>query len=394
MLIKNNYQYESVTETPHKPIVAYRLVLDLLDSCSHKCKGCFVNKENAYNSTDLIILHDIIGKINSEGMLVDEVVIGPVDFFGAENIDDLMSDPLFTKIFFDYKPIFATPTTLLSQPHIIEKKLKLFDNFPDNMEVEFLIIFDIKKIAEQDPIYIAELHYKLSLFNKLKQPTCYAFQINAQNIDKYDLGEISRFVRDEFDTIIDIVPSFFRSQNPQAIKGMLKLWNKTINEQVTKENKNDIQMVIADSSHAGFNYTNLLFDKGLFYISPFLHEIVADTSQANLVLPTDSMFYNVTDINDKVNSARIKGFSYATTTTECEDCPYLSSCVSKFVLHFMESYEIKDCVLPKQALGLFNGDMGPEVERTYNWDTYSVRDEMINGTDYKSMCLDECDNPK
>jgi len=385
MLIKNNYQYESVTETPSKPVVAFRAVLELLSECAHKCKGCFVNKENIYSKTDLVILHDIIRKINSKGMLVDEVVIGPVDFFGAANTEQLMTNPLFYKIFFDYKPIFATPTTLKQQPWIIEKKLKLFENFPDNMEVEFLIVFDIKKLAEQDPIYIAELHHKISLLDRIKQPTCYAFQINAQNIDKYDLGEISRFVRDEFDTIIDIVPSFFRSQNPKAIKGMLKLWNRTINEQVTEENKNDIQMVIADASHAGFNYTNLVYSRGLFYLAPFLHEIVADTSLYNLINPSQGCFYSDLDITKKVNQARVDGFKYAEQTTECMDCSNLSSCTSKFVLHFMEHYDIKDCVLPKKALELFNGDMGEQVNQVYNWDNYSVEDEMENGTNYGDM---------
>jgi hypothetical protein len=154
-IIDNNYIYESVAETPTKPIVAFRGVLEFLNNCSEKCKGCFVDKENDYTDQDLLILKDIVKKVNDNGMLFDEIVIGPVDFFGASNTKSLLLNPIFKSIFIEHKPIFAAPTTLMPANDKINEIIDIFnEHYPENMELEFLIVFDPKKIAQRDQDYI------------------------------------------------------------------------------------------------------------------------------------------------------------------------------------------------------------------------------------------------
>lgn len=385
-IIDNNYVYEAVTETVTKPIVAVRGLLEFLNNCSMKCKGCFVDKKNGYTDQDLIILKDMIQQVNNTGMLFDEVVIGPVDFFGASNTKDLLLNPIFKSIFKEHKPIFAVPTTLTSDNYTINEIITIInENYPQNMEVEFLIVCDPKKLANRDQQYIEWMKNKIQLLDQLIQPTCYTFQLNVQNIDDINLAEISTLVKEEFNTIIDINPSFFRSNKYKTIKSALRRWNNIINDQVTPESKNDIQMVVADPSHAGENYVNFIFEGGYFYLAPFIHEIAAIKDDA-FKLTRSGELYDVHEIFNTLTKTKIQQYNYASSTLECEYCPHLSSCVSRYVLKFMEENNINECILPKKALLLYSDkNLGDAALNVYNWETYSTEQEILVGTNYKAF---------
>lgn len=90
-LIKNNLYYELTTETQTKPVSAVKIQLDVLDGCHHKCPGCFVHRRgNASDEHQLDKAKDFIRSITDQGILVDEMLIGPTDFLASENFYEVM----------------------------------------------------------------------------------------------------------------------------------------------------------------------------------------------------------------------------------------------------------------------------------------------------------------
>ena len=85
-LIKNNLYYEMTTETQTKPVSAVKIQMDILDGCHHKCPGCFVHRRgNASDKSQVYMAKEFIRDITDQGILVDEILIGPTDFLASEN---------------------------------------------------------------------------------------------------------------------------------------------------------------------------------------------------------------------------------------------------------------------------------------------------------------------
>lgn len=380
-IISNNFIYEATSETVTKPVVAHRANVEFTTDCRFNCRGCFVNKKNPpYVKTDLILLEDLIKQVDQTGMIFDELVFGPVDFFGAPNSRDLLREERLQHIMMTYKPIFAIPTTLQCSKEEITDFVVLFNKlYPHTfLEFELQVVVNPKRLQADDRPYIEDLKEKIRMFDDLVSHVCYTLQINIQSLANIDLHKLSLMARDEFQTIIDYNPSFFRSHNPKAIAKMLKLWNDELTRQVNPENKNDIQMVIADWTHGGFNYTNWIISRGKLFLSPFIHENVADTTDRFLV-PKSGEHYSVDDLNKAIDMSRKIQYEYAPQTTECSSCPYLSTCVARHILYYMHQYGIKDCVLPKKVLDLYPIDMGYLAHTAYDWSDYTVEGEVEFG---------------
>ena len=111
-LIKNNLYYELTTETQTKPVSAVKIQLDVLDGCHHKCPGCFVHRRgNASDENQIRKAEAFIESITDQGILVDEILIGPTDFLASENFYEVM--PQLEYIINDNSPILAFVSTLI-----------------------------------------------------------------------------------------------------------------------------------------------------------------------------------------------------------------------------------------------------------------------------------------
>ncbi len=111
-LIKNNLYYELTTETQTKPVSAVKIQLDVLDGCHHKCPGCFVHRRgNSSDENQIRRAEAFIEHITNQGILVDEILIGPTDFLASENFYEVM--PQLEYIINDNSPILAFVSTLI-----------------------------------------------------------------------------------------------------------------------------------------------------------------------------------------------------------------------------------------------------------------------------------------
>lgn len=379
-IITNNLLYEKTSETATKPVVAHRATADFLTNCEHKCRGCFVNKGNTpYTQRDLDILEKLATEVNDAGMLFDELVIGPVDFFGAANSKALLMEPKLQRFMAKHKPIFAIPTTLMCSDEIILDFIKTFNEFypHEYMEFEIQVVVHPKKFNVDNQEYLETLKHKIRLFDAMTARVCYTIQINIQKLTGLSLHTMSLLAMEQFETIIDYNPSFFRSHQPRTVRTMIKHWNAELERQVTTDNRLDIQMVVADWSHGGHNYSNWILSDGEVYLSPFIHENVANTTEAFMVKHDGD--YCVEDLINASTESKKAQYKYAARTTECYDCRYLDTCVSRHVLFFMEQYDIVDCMLPKKVLDMYPKNMGQLTYEIYDWKGYTTKDEIAQG---------------
>lgn len=339
-----------------------------------------MNKGSApYTQRDLDLLESLIASVNATGMIFDELVFGPVDFFGAINAKDLLREPTIQRIMTTHKPIFAIPTTLMCDDSVIVDFVELFNElYPhEYLEFELQVVVDPKLFTKENIEHLEALKRKIRLFDGMIAHVCYTMQINIQKLTNISLHDMSMLAMDQFDTIIDYNPSFFRSNKPRTIRTMLKHWNHELERQVTAENKNDIQMVLADWTHGGHNYTNWIIAGGKIYLSPFIHENVANTVTA-LQVP-ESNHYTVNDLTTMVEKSKLAQYQYAIKTDECYTCPYVDTCISRHVLFFMEQYQITECMLPKKVLALYPKNLGQLTQRLYDWSDYTVDGEIAQG---------------
>ncbi len=339
--------------------VRFRINCEFLHSCAFHCPGCFVYRRNNFDEAQLDVLVKAVDMFRENGMTFDEIILGPTDFFAALNTAELVAEPKFKDIFKDGDVVLTLLSTLQSdEEHIREVIKAVNENLTHpNQEIEALIVFDLQRVMEESDDYVKELQSKLALLDEFNPAVDYALQMNIQDTNKlegeFTLANITRFVRENFDTIVEFNPSFLRTRKLKLIGPILEAWNTMLEEQIDETNKNDITFTMANAYHAGFNEITFNFHNGDLYMCPFIYENVFDRSEPFKIPKRNGMFYEWADIEQYDAFAKIQQFNYATKTTECGDCPYLMSCTAKHVLFYMEQHDLKDCMISKPVVGLY-----------------------------------------
>jgi len=339
--------------------VRIRINCEFLHNCAFHCPGCYVYRKNSYDDHQLEILSQAVSLFRTNGMTFDEIIIGPTDFFAATNTKDLLAEPLFNKIFENGDVVLTFPTTLQSTDEHILATIDVVNNYlthPD-MEVEILIVPELSRIMAKDLEYAEVLRQKIQLLNTINAKVDYAIQMNIMEVGKlpgdFNLSSITTFVRDQFDTIVEFNPSFFRTRKEKLVESTLAAWNDMLRQNITPENKESVTFTMANMYHAGYNEITYNFHEGDLYMCPFIYENVFDRSESFKVPKSQGAFYVWADIIDHDATAKGVQYEYMSHTTECDACPYVASCVAKHVLFYMQQYHIQDCMIAKDIVDYY-----------------------------------------
>jgi hypothetical protein len=352
-IIKNNLYYETTTETQTKPVSAVKIQLDVLDGCHHKCPGCFVHRRgNESSLEELQRAIKFVNEITSQGILVDEMLIGPTDFLASENFYEVM--PHLVEIINENSPILAFVSTLVGGD------LKKFCEYITNninldTEIEIGIAINPYKFFEKD--YKQNIKDALIYLDKnLEHEITYTFVVNIRD---YDLNyiELHDTAIKEFETILDFIPSVSRSHKPVIILDALDKFNNYFNY-LSKDAR--INNIMVDHSHAGINYTVLNYKKGEWYVSPFMYENMAIYDNMFKV----ETFSEVVPIVES-QIERAKG-------TECEKCPMFFSCYNRKIILLRDYLGVDRCIAPKENMISNMHNFNGPAQIMYNWQDYSV----------------------
>jgi len=336
-----------------------RINAEFLNGCEFDCAGCFVKRKSAYTSEDMDSLVDVVNEFRKSGYTFDEIILGATDFFGAYNSIEVINDERFTGIFKNGDVVLTLLSTLQSDVSVICGKICEFNTrFQfDGLEVEVLIPVDIKQLHEVNRGYIENLKEKIKLLDLFNADVDYALQLNIRDLDKemenFDIVAITRLVREEFDTILEFNPSFMRSANIERVVETLDRWNSILERSLNDSNKNDVTLTISNKYHAGNNERTFTFKNGTLYSTPFIYENVV-ALKPEFAIKKSNDFYTMNDISEFEFNANISQFQYMEETDDCEDCQHVASCVSKLILQYMQANDIKQCLLSRKSIELYD----------------------------------------
>lgn len=343
--------------------------LELLNGCAHKCSGCFVNRNNQIETTNVKKAYELAKSLTDEGLRFREVIISPTDLFSANNAEEILLNKDFQAMLRLNDKTRITSTAMFNNTDIADVKriFSILDNveyFRKDMIMEFLVPLEADKIISDDSDYY---HKNMEIIDFFKTQTTkivdWSFVVNVHKdvsfLDNFEM--ISKIVKEKYEGIIEFLPSFFRTGNDSLIERHLEEWKQFLNNTINAENYKDLMVTIADMHHNSLNTIVLNYKKGELYISPFIYEQILFEDEN---LRIDSL--TVKDVFDKIIQETVKQYNYAPKTEECEDCSYLTTCVGRNVLSFMETRNIKSCFYPKDALSLYDSVSPPRIKRCVN----------------------------
>lgn len=355
-IVKNNYwettrgheDYNIGVANAHE--IKVNMTLDVLDGCIHNCAGCFVNRRRQQvTNEDIQKVLDAQELFMANNIRFTSINIGPTDVFGNLNILDLLDYENFRTLVSRCTTI-EMPSTLQAEDKYIDQVIEKFNSIPkrDDFLYGFQVVIDPKQVL--DPTYrknnIARIH---EVLNKFTDPLDYYITFNIdRNIE--NLAEISRIVRDEYESILETLPSYQRYSKGVIHERLINDWVKTIENTFNDTNKEYLAMTIADKDQGGPFELNYTFSGGEFYSTPFVYEAaLIKTDEFRVQDPTD-----IKSWTDLKTTLYLEQLDYLSETTSCENCSRREICMSKHVLKYMEYYRFKDCVYPLRVLESYN----------------------------------------
>lgn len=345
------------------------LNLEVLNKCKHSCLGCYVNRRNSVDDVDLNTALKLAQDLSAKGYRFREVILSPTDIFSCDNALEILKDPAFQELM-RIHPKTRITTTAMFENLDTARFLEIFDVldnpefFKPDMILEFLVPMNVQKMLAGDIQYLDDHQRALSfLKNNTLKVVDWSFVVNVHHdqdfIDNFD--ELTAIAKNDFDTIIEFLPSFFRTGKDHLIADSLETWKQFLSKAVTEDNYRNVMLTIADKHHNAENTLVLNYRKNELYISPFIYEQIVHSHES-------------LKVTSKTAEAAIQRFyetqseqyGYAVeSTTECASCQYLNTCAGRNVISFMAMNSISSCIYPKDVLDRYadTASLSPRVAR-------------------------------
>ena len=244
--------------------------MEVLAGCDHGCLGCFVDKNIDPNMNQMIIdrAKELADGVKRTGLNLREFVIGPTDFFTAENTESVLNNPVVQEIMREHTGArIAAPAKF--DKVSMEKLRHIFsilddeDKYRREMIIEF--IMPIGRINEmlEDNEYYEEVMKKVDFFrnNTPKQMdwswTLQASNVVGKQIDKNIYNRIIERSVNDYETIVEMNPAFSRARNQFVKRKNLFAWNDFLGRVIDENNANETVMSMANLYCNSINFVGL-----------------------------------------------------------------------------------------------------------------------------------------
>lgn len=333
---------------------------ELLNGCKFKCPGCHVEKEGQAPVTedDYKNLKTLLQSFEGGGYIPWIVFVGPTDFLVADNFQSVFSDPKVLEIFGYFKRI-SLQTTYLDIRNATKIAEVLNTHF-SNHELEINIVVDPARIL--DDHYLKRIDdNKKTFLKQLVHKEVRTFGImNIYNYDKTKIPELLRNydfmhhkVQHLFQTTIDYNFSAGRNLDlsDQEFFELSERIKKLFDDSIVSDEKAKFLRFsfgkLTDSLiEKQYNYRS-----GELYLSPLMYERFVSFKEA-LKIPLKN--YTVQEVEEFEQQVLLSQYLTASQMEDCEDCQFLASCIDRSILKLMNVYNVKKCLIAKQALQKVN----------------------------------------
>ena len=340
--------------------------LEILEGCSYMCPGCFVKRRGNWNPKSIALFHELAYELKDrDDIVLDDIVIGPTDFYGAENLVDIINNPRLADAILmmpeDNRNIQHNCSILgsLSEKDI-QGKIKAIEESPLGKVVEawdVQIALDLNRLMN-DPEYLIALDERVETFKNSSLNFEISMATNiVQGVEDILFPAID-FVRSKYETVIEVLPSVVRSFNHSAKHGdKLFEWNDMLTRLAVDPYrfKNKFHFLQGDVSHKAFHYSVVSLHQGNMYMSPFIYENAQIHTDDFKVDVDGNIVDSILNKKNKVVNDQIEQSS----DKECGSCKYLNICANRMVPMIMDTVfdGRKECILNKDVIGLYDDEV-------------------------------------
>ena len=341
--------------------------MEVLAGCDHGCLGCFVDKNIDPDMNQAIInrAKELADGVKRTGLNLREFVIGPTDFFTAENTKSVLNNSVVQDIMREHTGArIAAPAKF--DKVSMEKLKEIFavlddeDKYRREMIIEF--IMPIGRVAEMldDDDYYNEVMKKVEFFkNETPKQMDWSWTLQASNvvgkkIDKETYNRIIDKSVNEYETIVEMNPAFSRARNQIIKRNNLFAWNDFLGKVVDEDNASETVMSMANLYCNSINFVGLTIVPGengpTTHLNVMLHEQAFFLENKNL----DVTGLSFEEILQRKNELIAKGINKSTKVKDCSDCQFAIACANRLVFEAQESLNVNGCVMNKEVLDLYN----------------------------------------
>ena len=341
--------------------------MEVLAGCDHGCLGCFVDKNIDPDMNQAIInrAKELADGVKRTGLNLREFVIGPTDFFTAENTKAVLNNSAVQDIMRDHTGArIAAPAKF--DKVSMEKLKEIFavlddeDKYRRDMIIEF--IMPIGRVAEMldDDDYYNEVMKKVEFFkNETPKQMDWSWTLQASNvvgkkIDKETYNRIIDKSVNEYETIVEMNPAFSRARNQLIKRHNLFAWNDFLGKVVDKDNASETVMSMANLYCNSINFIGLTVVPGengpTTHLNVMLHEQAFFLENKNL----DVTGLSFEEILQRKNELVLKGINKSSQVKDCSDCQFAIACANRLVFEAQDSLNVNGCVMNKEVLDLYN----------------------------------------
>ena len=342
--------------------------LEILEGCSYMCPGCFVKRKGNWSPYSIHLFWELAKELmGREDIVLDDLVIGPTDFYGAENLETIIEEVKLAEGIMmmpeDNRHVQHNCSILgsLSEKDIEGKIRKIEKSLVGSVvkSWDVQVALDVKRLL-YDKEYRGALDNRIETFKE--SSLNYEISMATNIVDGIEdmIYDAIDLVREEYQTVIEILPSVVRSFDHSPKHGeKLFEWNDMLTKLSTDEKrfKTKFHFLQGDVSHKAFHYSVINIHNGRMFMAPFIYE--------NAQIYNDAFLIDITqggDIVDRILEHKhwiVNHQIQNSQLTECHTCKYLNICSHRLVPRVMETVfeNRKECILNKDVIQLFDDEV-------------------------------------
>jgi len=342
--------------------------LEILEGCSYMCHGCFVKRKGNWSPYSIHLFWELAKELmGREDIVLDDLVIGPTDFYGAENLETVIEEVKLAEGIMmmpeDNRNVQHNCSILgsLSEKDIEGKIRKIEKSLVGSVvkSWDVQVALDVKRLL-YDKEYRGALDNRIETFKE--SSLNYEISMATNIVDGIEdmIYDAIDLVREEYQTVIEILPSVVRSFDHSPKHGeKLFEWNDMLTKLSTDEKrfKTKFHFLQGDVSHKAFHYSVINIHNGRMFMAPFIYE--------NAQIYNDAFLIDITqggDIVDRILEHKhwiVNHQIQNSQLTECHTCKYLNICSHRLVPRVMETVfeNRKECILNKDVIQLFDDEV-------------------------------------
>jgi hypothetical protein len=340
--------------------------LEILEGCSYMCPGCFVKRRGNWNPKSINLFHTLAYELKDRtDIVLDDIVIGPTDFYGAENLIDIINNVRLADAIKmmpeDNRNIQHNCSILgsLSEKDI-QGKIKAIEESPLGKVVEswdVQIALDLNRLMT-DQEYVEALDERVETFKNSSLNFEISMATNIVSGVEEILYPAIDYIRSKYETVIEVLPSVVRSFNHSAKHGdKLFEWNDMLTRLAVDPHrfKNKFHFLQGDVSHKAFHYSVVSLHQGNIYMSPFVYENAQLHTEDFKVHVDGDIYASILHKKNSIVNSQIE----ESVDKECGSCKYLNICANRMVPMMMDNVfnGRKECILNKDVIALFDDEV-------------------------------------